>query len=48
MSAPAANPLPADYVHKDSIGKAAVLTGMGMIIGEVLSMGVLFPITMNM
>lgn len=45
LSAPAANPLLADYVHKDSIGKAAVFIALGFIIGEVLSMGVLFNVT---
>ena len=47
-SMPASNPLLADYVHKDSIGKAATLVGVGFIVGEVLSMAVLFPITKNM
>ena len=47
LSAPAANPLLADYVHKDSIGKAAAFIALGFIIGEVLSMGVLFKITAN-
>ena len=47
LSAPAANPLLADYVHKDSIGKAAVFIALGFIIGEVLSMGVLFNVTAN-
>ena len=42
FSAPAANPLLADYIHKDSIGKAATLIGIGYVIGEVLSMGILF------
>ena len=45
LSAPASNPLPADYVHKDHIGKAATLIGIGFVIGEVLSMGILFNIT---
>jgi len=47
-SMPSSNPLLADYVHKDSIGKAATLVGVGFIVGEVLSMAVLFPITKNM
>ena len=47
-SPPASNPLVADYVHKDAIGKASVLIALGLIIGEVLSMGILFPITKNM
>ena len=45
ISAPASNPLIADYVHRDSIGKAATFVGMGYVIGEVLSMGVLFNVT---
>ncbi len=39
------NLLLADYVHKDSIGKAAIFIALGFIIGEVLSMGVLFNVT---
>jgi len=42
------NPLLADYVHKESLGKAASFIGLGYIIGEVLTMGVLFNITANM
>ena len=45
MTAPACCPLVADYIHKDSIGKAASLIGVGYVIGEVLSMGVLFRVT---
>ena len=48
VSAPASNPLLADYVHKDAIGKAAALVGLGFVVGEVLSMGVLFNVTKNM
>ena len=47
-SMPSSNPLLADYVHKDAIGKAATLVGVGFIVGEVLSMAVLFPMTQNM
>ena len=42
FSAPASNPLLADYVHKDSIGKAAALIGLGYVVGEVLAMAILF------
>ena len=45
VAAPASNPLLADYIHRDSIGKAATLVGLGYIVGEVLSMGVLFKAT---
>ena len=45
ISGPTASPLPADYVHKDSMGLASVLVSLGTISGEVVSMGILFPIT---
>ena len=45
LSAPAANPLLADYIHKEAIGKAASLVGLGFILGEVVSMAVLFKVT---
>jgi len=45
ISAPSSNPLLADYVHREAIGKAAAFIGLGFVIGEVLSMGVLFNIT---
>ena len=48
MTAPACSPLVADYIHKDSIGKAASLVGVGYVVGEVLSMGVLFRVTADM
>ena len=48
LTAPSANPLLADYVHKDAIGKAAALVGLGFVIGEVLAMGVLFNVTSEM
>ena len=48
MTAPACCPLVADYIHKDSIGKAASLIGVGYVVGEVLSMGVLFKVTAEM
>lgn len=48
FAAPAANPLIPDYIHKDSIGKAAVLVGIGFIVGEVISMGLLFNVTKPM
>ena len=47
LSAPASNPLVADYIHKEAIGKAAAFVGIGFIIGEVLSMGVLFRLTQD-
>jgi MFS family permease len=48
MSAPMAHPLIPDYVMKKSRGKAVALTGVGLVVGEVFSMGVLFKYTMSM
>lgn len=48
VSAPASNPLLADYVDKESIGKAATLVSVGYILGEVLCMAVVFPATKNL
>lgn len=45
---PVASPLVADYLAKEAIGKGAALVGIGFIIGEILSMGVLFNITKEM
>lgn len=41
-------PLMADYLLKEAIGKGAALVGIGYILGEILSMGVLFTLTKNM
>ena len=48
MTPPVSSPLLADYIHKDSLGKASALIGMGFVIGEVLSMGILFKVTDHM
>lgn len=48
MSAPMAHPLIPDYVVRKSRGKAVALTGVGLVVGEVFSMGVLFKYTMSM
>ena len=48
LAAPPANPLIADYIHKDSLGKAAALIGFGFVVGEVLAMGILFNVTASM
>lgn len=48
MSAPMAHPLIPDYVVRKSRGKAVALTGVGLVLGEVFSMGVLFKYTMSM
>ena len=43
-----AHPLIPDYVVRKSRGKAVALTGVGLVVGEVFSMGVLFKYTMSM
>ena len=48
MSAPLANPLVPDYVKRSSRGRAIALSGVGFVIGEVFSMGVLFNLTKSM
>ena len=48
LSAPNSNPLLADYIHKDAIGKAAALIGLGYVIGEVIAMAILFKVTKPM
>ena len=48
FAAPASNPLMADYIQPEALGKASALLGVGYIIGEVLSMGVLFQVTAGM
>lgn len=48
LVAPIASPLIADYLPKESLGKGAALVGVGFIIGEILSMGILFNITKEM
>jgi len=45
---PIACPLVGDYLMKDSIGKGAALVGIGFILGEILSMAVLFRVTKEM
>lgn len=47
MAAPIAHPLVADYVHKNSRGKMIALTGMGIIIGEILAISI-FKVQMMM
>lgn len=48
MAAPISHPLVADYVHRKSRGRAVALLGMGLVLGEVTSMGVLFNLTKSM
>jgi MFS family permease len=48
LCAPASSPLTADYIHKDSIGKGVSMQGVGLVIGEVITMGLLFRLTAEM
>lgn len=48
MSAPISHPLIADYVKRSSRGKAIALAGVGIVLGEVFSMGILFNLTKSM
>lgn len=48
LCAPNAQPLPADYIHSSAVGQGVAMIGLGVIIGEVLSIGVLFRLTANM
>ena len=48
MAAPLAHPLIPDYVKRNSRGAAIAIQGVGLVFGEVLSMGVLFNLTKNM
>ena len=47
-AAPTAHPLIPDYIKRSSRGKAIALNGVGVVIGEVFSMGVLFNLTKSM
>lgn len=46
--APVSSPLPADYIHREAIGMGTSMQGIGLVIGEVISMGVLFRLTVDM
>jgi len=48
MSAPIQHPLIADYVKRSSRGKTVALAGVGIVLGEVFSMGILFNMTKSM
>jgi sugar phosphate permease len=39
--------LAADYIHKEALGKGAALYGLGVVIGEVIAMGLFFNLTKN-
>lgn len=46
--APNSSPLAADYIHSTHLGKGVAMVGIGIVLGEVFSMGVLFRITAHM
>jgi hypothetical protein len=48
VNIPISHPLCADYLDKSSIARGAAVNSLGAIVGEVLSMGVLFRITADM
>lgn len=48
MSAPLAHPLIPDYVRRESRGAAIAVAGVGIVLGEVFSMGILFNLTKSM
>ena len=48
MAGPISHPLVADYVHAKSRGRAIALSGVGLVLGEVCAMGVLFNLTKDM
>lgn len=43
-----AHPLIPDYIKRDSRGKAIAVCGIGLVLGEVFSIGVLFNQTKTM
>ena len=48
MSAPLCHPLVPDYIHKRSRGKAIALLGVGNVLGDVITLGVIFNLTKEM
>jgi MFS family permease len=48
MCAPMAHPLIPDYIKRNSRGKAIAVSGVGLVLGEVFSIGVLFNQTKTM
>lgn len=48
VNIPTCNPLCADYLDKSTIARGYAINTLGAILGEVLSMGVLFRLTANM
>lgn len=48
MAAPIAHPLIPDYVKRSSRGAAIAVAGVGVVFGEVFSMGILFNLTKSL
>lgn len=48
MSAPLSHPLIADMIQRSSRGKAIAFAGVGIVLGEVFSMGILFNLTKSL
>lgn len=48
MSAPTSHPLINDYVRRSSRGRAVALNGVGVVIGELFTMGILLNLTKSM
>lgn len=48
MCAPMAHPLIPDYIKRNSRGKAIAVNGVGFVLGEVFSIGVLLNMTKSM
>ena len=42
------NPLAADYIQGDALGRGHALAGIGVVFGEVLCLGVLFRLTASL
>lgn len=45
LAVPISNPLSADYIQKNALGRGMSLQGIGVVIGELLCMGVIFKVT---
>lgn len=42
------NPLAADYIEGDALGRGHALSGIGVVVGEVVCLGILFRLTGNL
>ncbi len=45
IAVPISNPLSADYIQKNALGRGMSLSGIGVVVGELLCMGVIFKVT---